>query len=87
MRMTCDKCGGTGDIPLPDVLQETYEAVRSGLHTTEEIYRAAEGRKFFGKTAVNQRLDRLFDLGLISRQRRGKIFYFTAVGKPERKSK
>lgn len=76
MDIPCSKCRGKGRIPLPDELERTYRAVKSGLSTTEEIYAADKQRRFMGRTAINQRLERLFQLGLLSRQRQGKFIHF-----------
>jgi len=78
-RIQCDKCQGAGKIQLPADLQSTLAAIRSGLRTTKEIYRRDPNRKFFGQTAVNNRLERLRALGLITRVRLGKFITYSEV--------
>lgn len=68
MMLPCTKCAGTGKAELPSRLAPTFEAVKSGLQTTTEIYAAAKDRKTVGVTAINRRLERLTLLGVIRRE-------------------
>lgn len=96
MKIQCHRCAGTGQVPLSEELETTYRAVKSGLHTTKQIYNADAARKFMGRSAINRRLEKLFDLGLLWRQRRGKFIHFRIIkakdftkrrsGKPKRQA-
>lgn len=65
----CEICKGSGRIPLPEVLQQVYDAVERGTATAPEIWAASPDRAIIGATAINRRLARLMELGLVTRQR------------------
>lgn len=76
-RIKCCKCDGKGEIPLPAHLERTLSAVGSGLKTTEQIYRRDPDRKKISRNAINNRLNDLLELGLITRYRLGKFITYS----------
>jgi hypothetical protein len=76
----CSCCGGSGKSPLSDVLQRTLEVVpRNRFISTLEIeQRVAD--EHIQATAINNRLALwLLPLGLVQRERRGKMLYWKRV--------
>lgn len=75
----CPKCNGTGKIPLSDVLQATLGAVSvNGTTTAPELYKYCDWDGV-GVTALNNRLEDLWKLGILERKRthggRGWTYY------------
>lgn len=81
--MPCDKCSGTGQLPLAPELEETFAAVKSGLHTAHQIYGKDRNRQFIGITAINRRLERLRNMGLLCRERQGRSMHYNIQQKKE----
>jgi predicted transcriptional regulator len=85
-KVTCDKCSGSGQIDLPKELQTTLDAIQAGHLTSIDIYRSIPSEKRFGITAINQSLDRLMKLGMVTRERGAfGFFVYTATAKASTK--
>jgi hypothetical protein len=69
LTIPCDQCKGSGRIPLPEALQETYDAVERGVSTAPEIWKVSTDRAIIGVTAINRRLSRLLELGFVQRKK------------------
>ncbi len=76
----CQRCEGTGKVPLSPELFQTLEAVkRLGSVTAPELWLSSDRKT--GVTAFNQRLNDLCRLGFIERVRVGKNVEYTMKGK------
>ena len=67
--------------PLDNALWQVLSLVskRPGI-SAPEIYRESDWtREYMGPTAINARLSRLVNLGLVSRERLGKVVRYTVV--------
>jgi len=77
----CNKCNGTGKHPLSDeifsVLMALIRAGRTGFVTAVDL------SKTIGKnvhvTAMNNRLEYLREIGLVSRTRVGRVWHYRIV--------
>lgn len=79
--ITCGHCGGAGTMPLPEHLAETLAIIRAKPSTVAEILakRQAAGEPV-GHTAINQRAEKLRQLGLASRRSfNGKLFVYEST--------
>lgn len=73
--ITCDKCGGKGQMPLHPALSETLAFVPNGKGiSTAELSRLMPS---VDAKAQSNRLDRLHDLNLVDRERMGKFWRYT----------
>lgn len=74
--ITCQHCGGTGHLPLTGVYAETLAGVRRRCARGKECYVVANRDwKWFqspSATALNNRLDRLEEMGFLFSERFGK---------------
>ncbi len=76
----CHACGGIGEVPLKPELLETLMALpRAGMHAAEV---ASFLRSESTKNAMNNRLEDLRSLGLVTRSRRGKFWIYRKAPKP-----
>lgn len=79
----CPDCQGKGRIPLPDHLKETL------LRFPITGYRvAAQMQQYFPAITVNgisNRLQDLFNLGLLTRERSGKFWRYSRAKQPKSK--
>lgn len=64
--IVCPKCLGEGEIPLPDMLEETLNAVRKRPGRTATDYAKGSG---VSPNAWNNRLNELFAADLVRRER------------------
>lgn len=72
----CPTCGGSGRAPLPDALQETLNVLpRRGQFTAAEIHAKIPGK--VEVTAINNRLESLRALSLLTRERFGKFWKYS----------
>lgn len=77
-KIKCPKCRGTGRADLTYELQNTLDVVRMLKTATSE--KIAERLKWPGSpTAINNRLDNLLKLGLVTRVRTGKWFAYSVA--------
>jgi ribosomal protein S25 len=65
----CEVCKGSGRVPLPAALQEVLDAVNQGLNTAPAIWSHTSDRANIGVTAINRRLERLTELGFVTRSK------------------
>lgn len=72
-KVTCDKCGGSGDMSLPEPLQQTFDAVRKNT-TTEDLHKRFPN---ISRTAQNNRMEALRKMGLLIRERAGKWWLYS----------
>lgn len=79
----CDRCDGTGKMPLRDVLQETLDMVPKNSRGVAAI---EIGIDISGveSNAQNNRLERLRFLGLVERHRDGRLWRYTRTTKKGR---
>lgn len=66
-KIPCKHCDGTGSAKLPEPLQEVLDLIRKGHETAKQIFEACPNRHEFGPTAIQRRLERLLETGLIQR--------------------
>lgn len=68
----CKTCGGTGLVPLVPSLQQTLNALAGGPRTASEL----SDHLGIPRTAMNNRLEGLRALGLVTRDRvtRGHVY-------------
>lgn len=81
----CDKCCGHGEIPLPDCLRETLEAVKAGYETAESICAIQTHAPLIGISAINNRLVKLETFGYIQRIKKGKEFFWSIKSRSPKK--
>jgi hypothetical protein len=81
LRITCGHCDGEGSVPLPMHLAETLAIIRSKPSTVAEILRVRRSAgEPVGHTAINQRVEKLRQLGLAERRSfNGKLFVYEAT--------
>ena len=77
VRVPCSSCGGTGHVPLVPSLSETLDALRDGPRTAESL---AHELNVWNTTAMNNRLEKLRALGLVSRVRVVRGYVYAARG-------
>lgn len=82
LKVKCSKCNGTGKADLTPELQATYDHVkrqRGDGSTAAEAKTALDKENYVSVTAFNNRLNDLWQLGLVRRERRGQAgyIYFT----------
>ena len=85
--MICDKCNGTGDVPLPPHLKEALDIVTSSYPKFDGVDASFVRRHTRGEvkeSAMCNRLKRLLVLGLVSRFRSGKSWIYSANRKPRK---
>lgn len=77
----CGHCAGEGTVPLPEHLSEVLRIIRSRPSTVAEILSARrKAGERIGHTAINQRVEKLRQLGLAERRSfNGKVFVYEAV--------
>lgn len=68
VKVPCRHCDGTGSAKLPEPLQETFDLIRKGHETAKQIFRACPNRGDMGITAIQRRLERLMETGLVERK-------------------
>lgn len=80
-RIICGHCGGSGSVPLPEHLAETLAIIRAKPSTVAEILRKRRAvGEVVGHTAINQRVEKLRQLGLAERRSfNGKLFVYGAT--------
>jgi hypothetical protein len=84
----CEKCNGSGKVPLDPALEETFKLfTRVHQHggvfwTVQEAFNSLFfPNSNFTVTAINNRLEKLRKLGLIERRRNGRAWeYFKTKG-------
>ena len=84
----CPTCHGEKRIPLPAQLADTLAYVDTlGSPTAPEIHKQFGGKELLGVTvtAINNRLDQLLDLGLVTRARWGKSYKWSVARKGGRR--
>ena len=83
--VTCSQCHGSGEAPLSDALYEALAVVRThpGI-TAPEVFKQIVAHEGYVPhvTAINNRLQCLYDLALVSRERWGKAWKYT-VNNPQ----
>lgn len=82
--VTCGHCGGHGKIDLPYQLLDTLVAIRKAKRpvTTDDLI---VGEFEVGRTAINNRLTKLEEYGLIRRQgKQGKSILWVTTEKGKR---
>lgn len=86
----CPQCLGRGEIPMPATLQDTLEIVtrspkiNAGL-SAYEVHCQSKDSASVKLSAINNRLVKLETLGYVTRTKKGKTFYWKAVGKRRKK--
>lgn len=73
--IACSKCNGTGKIELPAPLLEVLTVMNDEprkMWLVSEIHKLAPNYTSFGVTAINNRLEALRELGLVTREKFGK---------------
>lgn len=71
----CPKCNGDGKIPMPDELWEVLNVLRwHGPKCAEQV--ALEVDWFGHQTAINNRLEALRDMGLVKREKKGRMWMY-----------
>lgn len=69
-KVKCESCDGTGEVELDQTLLETLKIVRKlGRATASEVYAHKDFKDKVVLTAVNNRLDELFNLGFLTRSK------------------
>jgi len=73
----CPKCAGHGQIPLSDELLDILEILQRhpGI-TAMEVHKLAKDGKWIITSAVNNRLVDLEKFQLVTREKRGKSFFW-----------
>jgi predicted transcriptional regulator len=74
--LECPTCQGKGEVPLPENLAVILPILRSRPDATVEEVRIRISDEIT-VNGVNNRLTRLFDLGLVTRRRVGKFFHYS----------
>ena len=75
--MTCRTCQGCGKETLPPSWAETLADIRKHPWSNpEEVYKRMPHSADFTRSAINNRLTRLLDAGLLKRERHGKEFRY-----------
>lgn len=95
LMIECPECRSTGEIPLSTTLSDTLHCARNlskGIAcgaTSRAIYMACSDSKYIQISAINNRLVKLEELGLVRRERRGKEFHWYPIlnGRPKTKTK
>lgn len=73
-KMTCPRCGGSGEIELPLDLLEIFSKIsKSGKATARALHADLTG---ITCSAVNNKLERLRKAGFVTRQRDGRAWYY-----------
>ncbi len=72
----CTQCSGSGKQPLPKELAETLQAVKRLKKASANKVRDFVAWKGT-PTVINNRLHRLLDLGLVTRDRDGMTLYYS----------
>jgi len=77
--MTCRTCQGSGKERLPEQLRATLLKIGKGRKTAADL--AEEG---LGASAIMNRLERLFELGIVGRERphRGEPWIYFRTTQP-----
>jgi len=78
-RISCPKCNGRGHIDLPDRFVKVLAIVRSRKSISPEEVHKKLGDRDLGVTAIHQRLYGLRAFGLVKRERRGRLSFYSAV--------
>jgi hypothetical protein len=66
----CPTCGGTGKVKLTPRLLRVLTLVEEGHDTAAKVYAALDGEDDVQKTAINYRLEELWQYGLLGRTMR-----------------
>jgi hypothetical protein len=77
-RFQCPKCNGTGQVEISQELLDTLNAVLRSKGT-DSVTLSPKFGKHHTITAINNRLERLRELGLLKRERRFRRWFYTAV--------
>lgn len=72
--MPCGRCLGLGKVPIPDGLIDALTELRGGPRTVADVW--ARISPTTARTAVNNRLEDLRRLGLVTRRRVGKVWVY-----------
>jgi len=75
MTIPCPKCNGSGRVFLPCLLNAVRQRLRGG-RTAPELLDQFPG---VGVTALNNRLEKLRALGLVTRKREGRAWRYWAA--------
>jgi len=82
----CPQCKGSGIIPMPLALTDTLQVLlrarknfKEGI-SADEVHAICADSKYIKVTAVNNRLVKLERLGLVTREIRGKTYFWSAKG-------
>lgn len=82
LQTICHKCGGTGKIELPEGLQETLKIVTAMKRATAvDVQKRSQNGAAFHPTAFNNRLTDLVALGLLTRERAGRVWIYSIAEK------
>lgn len=73
----CRHCDGKGTVPLKQHLEEILSFVKRHPGCTTEQFHAQF--PLVTMAAATNRLEDLIDLGLVTRIRQGKFYYYTAL--------
>lgn len=76
----CPHCGGSGKAPVDRALAETLAVMSDKSWTTAvEIFAKLKTPYLTEPTAVNNRLTKLFHLGLVQREARGRTYFWKRI--------
>lgn len=81
--ITCSKCKGSGKVRLSGVLLKTLEAVKKNPRKSPlELWEIMGCSDEVVLTAINGRLSKLLNLGLITHTKSGRFYRYSAVKTP-----
>lgn len=81
-RIQCPRCKGDGHVELDGELLITFNLVKKLLDATAlKVHGVVSKNNRVGVSAINNRLEDLRTLGLVSRRRNGRQWIYTAVKK------
>ena len=81
----CPKCTGHGQIPLSDELIDVLEILNKHPEITAmDVHKLAKDGKWIIPSAINNRLVDLEKLQLVTREKRGKSFFWKAKRWPKK---
>jgi hypothetical protein len=72
----CQRCHGTGVVPLDDALHNTLAALGQKWVATAAVFEKLKGPFLTNQTAINNRLTKLKRVGLVECERRGKNLFW-----------
>ena len=82
----CQKCGGSGKVPLSEEMESTYEVVQKiGAATATQVKGKLDPKDSFHVSAFNNRLNDLVGAGLLERKRISRNLIYSVVKKTKTK--